>query len=59
MNTIIFCRLQNLEPEEEINISDSPAQEAKVHKASSDLSQQSASAEASNKSRKKKKKVTF
>jgi hypothetical protein len=51
--------LQNLEPEEEINISDSPAEEASVHRASADLTQQSASAEGSNKSRKKKKKVHF
>jgi hypothetical protein len=51
--------LQNLEPEEEINIGDSPAEEASVHRASADLTQQCASAEGSNKSRKKKKKVPF
>jgi hypothetical protein len=53
----IGCRMQNLEPEEEINVSDSPAQQVIIQRVSADSSQQ-ASVGCSNKNRKKKKKVT-
>jgi hypothetical protein len=54
----IGCRLQNLEPEEEINVSDSPAQQVILQRVSADSSQHTSTG-CSNKSRKKKKKVTF
>jgi hypothetical protein len=49
--------MQNLEPEEEINVSDSPAQQVILQRVSADSSQQT-SAGCSNKNRKKKQKVT-
>lgn len=48
-------QLQNLEPEEEINVSDSPAQQVILQRVSADCSQQATSAGCSNKNRKKKK----